>query len=237
MKLNTGVRATLLAVLAAAATGLAVSVPSAMAHDSQFTGHYTLSGENWQLVYNGPYDERSGCGIDPGVKHFHDVNHNYRSPANQGPFYFYHARLHYVSCYVAFPARTAATSTATTDAASALEVPTDDRAAAQQASRAELCDRFALFCGETGAGQAAADAVRTIRSQVPVRILRLRPQPTTLNPDEHVADRTASVGQGQCVVSVLNSDGMDFPEAGAFGSGLTVEVASPGVAQRLGHPC
>lgn len=109
-----------------------ISAQRAEAHTSYFTGHYTLSGQHWQLVYKGPYDERSGCGA--------------------------------------------------------------------------------------------------------FTVLRLTPMPLT-EPGQNSAQRVSDASASGCVVGVLDAEGMDFPRAGGFEGGVTVEVASPQVAERVGHPC
>ena len=50
---------------AAAATAMALGAQGASAHTSAFAGHYTLTGEQWQLVYLDHYDS----GAIPGWRH------------------------------------------------------------------------------------------------------------------------------------------------------------------------
>jgi hypothetical protein len=215
-----------------------LSAQRAEAHTSYFTGHYTLSGQNWQLVYKGPYDERSGCGVFNGVKHFHIVNHNYRQVANQGPYYFYHQRFHYVSCQQSDPARVDPTSAGAPESVEQRSAgyKVRIRNEEQRESREELCESFGLYCSEEEAGVGATEAVERLRGKVPTTVLRLTPTPFG-GLGENSARRVTSASAGECVVGVLDANGMDFPRSGEFESGLTVEVGSPQVAERAGHPC
>lgn len=218
---------------------------TASAHDSEFTGHYTLTGVYWQLNYLSASNYEGNCDpITPGYFHYHNVNHNYRSVPNQGPYYFQHQRQHYVSCTRLVQSRKAlgrgplkARAAATAPPISSSNGNTQERVDEQRASTIEVCRRFGLFCGAYGAGKSASEAVQTVRAKVPVTVLRLEPLPTLGNPDQTVAQRSQSAGAGQCVVSVLDAEGLHFPKAGTFNSGLTLEVADPSVASRLGHPC
>lgn len=229
--------ATVVAAVAVVVVAGLISAQRAEAHTSYFTGHYTLSGQHWQLVYKGPYDERSGCGAFNGVKHFHIVNHNYREVPNQGPYYFYHQRLHYVSCQRSDPARVDPTRSGTEEHADEGSAGHNRvRNEEQQESRKELCERFGLYCSDEEAGVSAAEAVERLRDGVPTTVLRLTPMPLT-EPGQNSAQRVSDASASECVVGVLDAEGMDFPRAGGFEGGVTVEVASPQVAERVGHPC
>lgn len=229
--------ARLAVALSAAITALAIASPLAQAHDSAFTGHYTLSGENWQLVYTGYLNQNtSNCYGNTGqfgTNHFHQVNHNYRQVPNQGPYYyFYHQRYHFVVCTQGTP--TLAAQSASTDAAPAPETVEGDTAGTHN-PRPELCRRFGMYCNTDRPGRRAADAATAIRKQVPVRVVRLRP--STLGPGPYEADPIAKPPASDCVTEVLDAGGTGAAEAGKLGRGVTLEVADPSTTRSLGHTC
>lgn len=232
-RLARGTVAALVAVAAATA-----GAPAASAHDSAFDGHYTESGVYWQLNYKGPLDQYGGgCYGGYGNHHYHDVNHNYRA-SGSGTFYFYHQRYHWISCVAGSPVRaTKRARRAAGTGAAEVEPPAAHAADERRALQRTMCTRAGLFCKGDDPGGSAVAAVARLRGAVPLRVLRLTSVPTIFNPNQNLAEETPEPALGECVVGVLDREGRGAPAASALSAGVTLEVTTPEVAERLGHPC
>ena len=203
LALRPAVAATVLAL----AASLAAAAPAA-AHDSEYCEHSSVHGRNWNVVYDGWWNEQ-GTSVDNGRDyHYHAVNHNYRQQAGSGPYYHYHRRPHYCGMTSGQQSRMAISGHSPVGVD--FDVPVDAPVQVKSGEKVQYASHQVNALAATG--------------RLSIASLYL-----TGNPFVPVGSRrVGSVPTGACVVAVF--------ERQATGR-LVAEVATADLAERLGHPC